>query len=1747
MESVRTTDELATGASSTRTLHRTLENLYRRSVADYQERGLRVLHLAVGTLHWTEQRDEVGAEVVESPLILIPVELERDGIGKPFFLRLSDEEPVVNPTLAVKLNKDFGVSLPDIEGSLEADDDDDYDLSSFFEQVEGLSPDFRVESTCHLGLFTFHKEVLYRDLAANWETALENDLVGALARGETLFGDNDSIPTEADVDRLQVPSETITVLDADASQRICLQHARDGKSFVIEGPPGTGKSQTIANLIAQSIADGKSVLFVSEKMAALEVVFNRLKQSGLSEFCLELHSHKANKKAVAKALGAALTNQVEQRRQMTSTELSRLEGLRDQLNDYVDALHEQREPLGQTAYQVLGTLAKLADAPELAGPLVSCHSATATDHRGVIELAGVLERRWEIAEEGEDFPWRGLKVRDWSAGDAQRLSDQLRELWEAHTELNRLAAEFSDAVKIGMPSRSDGVGRLSALALLLEEAKPIQPGWLMSEDLTALDQRIDHWSGRAAALKSALNSVAAYTSEPTQGEIAELRAQHSWLHGFVPNHESAVSSPAVLGAASAAAHDAGEALKHLGVVVAALGVPLEGLRLGDVDRLVASARILAARVRPDARWFSATRLSEARAFANAHRPTFERAKELSEKLESRYTEAFSEQAAELALRFKADEQRFLAGVRGQHRQDKASLRALCRSGQLPESLDRDLDMAVEVVELRKKIAAIDQAARGVLGSFYAGSDTDWAALATALDAGEELLAVTADPAVLARSLAEELPLEFHAAIDASEVSVAAVRAAVGSHADVFVPAGESLSAIAEWMAELLAGSAAFADARASYAAHRTGEATVETLLAEAECWDEVTAIRGEFDEAREELAARFPHWDVSAAGEWSAIGSAAGWARRTRTTVGELALSTAEHIASPDFDAPLATAIVSAWEAWLAVRASFLSRFDGTGLSRWNDALDGPWDAALDLIESVTGRHEDVTAWIDYARAFDELEKIEWSDFARRLEQGRISREHVRPAFGRAFFAGWIESVFQSDERLKPFRGQDHEQKIKEFVDLDLKLITHSRERVIAACNRRRPRNALHGSQVATVIREAGKQKKHMPVRKLVAAIPQLLPDLKPCLMMSPLSVSQFLPPSMRFDITIFDEASQVTVEDAICALYRADNAIIAGDPKQLPPTSFFQVGEDDDGDEDEEDSAASWESILDRSQSAGLHFQQLRWHYRSRHESLIAFSNHYFYDDNLVTFPSSWDENPGLGVELDFVENGVYDRGGSRTNKVEAARVAEIVFDLFQRCPNKSIGVVTFSNPQMTAVQDEIDAYRMKHRSFEQRFDDDRLDGFFVKNLENVQGDERDIMVFSIGYGFDASRRFSTNFGPLNKEKGERRLNVAVTRAREKVIVVSSIRATDFPIGADLRPGVLQLRNYLDFAERGAEAVLGETRKIGDDYDSDFEQAVAAELRSQGYEVRSQIGVGSFRIDLGIIDLSNPGRFLVGVECDGRRYHSTFTARDRDRLRQDVLQDNLGWQIVRVWSPDWFYRRNHAIEKLHSDIERVKKGKKPAFARRVEQDEREVEQVEISDGGVTDLPNVETYRCTHLDASSHRHIPFHEPSARSIQVRLLGELVQAEQPVTIAYARKRLKEAWGVGREGHHIATALDRAIAQAKRNKAVEQVGQSLFIMGDAPVATVIRRPDESDERTQRKLESEVPVEEIELALCTITAHSYGIATADLIRQTARVFGYDRTGNVAAEAIQSVVDHLLAAGALKEAEVGITTGTAD
>ena len=576
----------------------------------------------------------------------------------------------------------------------------------------------------------------------------------------------------------------------------------------------------------------------------------------------------------------------------------------------------------------------------------------------------------------------------------------------------------------------------------------------------------------------------------------------------------------------------------------------------------------------------------------------------------------------------------------------------------------------------------------------------------------------------------------------------------------------------------------------------------------------------------------------------------------------------------------------------------------------------------------ISNNINELSLWFDYIKNNEKIEQYELTNFLTCCKNNNIPLKALNKAFETQFLRLWINGVvFSTNPNLKNFNGISHKQLINEFKKLDKQQIEIAQSRLLEKLyNNIINIETNFFKECSTLKRVAKLQRTKKSLRQIINSIPNIFQLLKPCIMMSPMTVSQFLDSEIfNFDVIIFDEASQLTTEDCIGAILRGNKLIVAGDTKQLPPTSFFKTITSDDDNENDENSINEREdldSILDECTTSGFPQCMLKWHYRSKHEHLIAFSNKHLYQE-LYTFPNAIETSDSLGIKFNYFEP----ISNTKENKSieEAKIIAQAIMHHAKLNPTLSLGVATLNIKQKNIIEDELYKLRNEKPEYEDFFDDNKKESFFIKNLESIQGDERDIIMISIGYFKGQNGKLSMNFGPINRDGGERRLNVLITRARYKIEIFSAIKASDFNMDNTSKRGVQLLQWYLDFAERGEIALEQNISTIiSDHFDLPFEEFVCQELRLRGYDVKTQIGCSGYKIDLAIRDKNNPGKFILGIECDGASYHSSATARDRDRLRQEILE-KLGWKIYRIWSTDWFKNPKQQIDKLLYTIENLK------------------------------------------------------------------------------------------------------------------------------------------------------------------------------------------------------------------------------
>lgn len=771
---------------------------------------------------------------------------------------------------------------------------------------------------------------------------------------------------------------------------------------------------------------------------------------------------------------------------------------------------------------------------------------------------------------------------------------------------------------------------------------------------------------------------------------------------------------------------------------------------------------------------------------------------------------------------------------------------------------------------------------------------------------------------------------------------------------------------------------------------------------------------------------------------------------------------------------------------------------------------------------------------------------------------GEVACADLPKAFLRAFYSRWVSAAVNSREQLARFHTLLHEERLEEFRSLDKRVLLENRTALIRQV-RDRVQQQVRRTEVQPAMqflrKQMARQRGLAPLRRTIKVAGPAIRAIKPCLMMSPLTVAQYLGgEASSFDLVIFDEASQLPAEDAAGAILRGKQLIVVGDPKQLPPTNFFNVLGDqgasalaDDGTPLYEDS----ESILEEFLGVGLPSTRLKWHYRSAHESLIHFSNTSFYDSDLYTFPSVETSTGTYGLQFEFVSQGVYE--GKGLNNAEAKRVADAVVTFAKEQatrgdagePEWSLGVGTFNMRQQLAIQDELEQRRRNDPSLEPFFASHN-ERFFVKNLENIQGDERDVIFLSVTYAKGPDGKLRQNFGPLNGENGWRRLNVLVTRARRRMRVFSSMHGDEISASSTTSYGARLLREFLLYAERGH--LESATASLSADTESPFEQDILGELVRRGFNVVHQVGVAGYRIDLGVLDEACPGRFLCGIECDGVAYHSSESARDRDRLRQQVLEKR-GWTILRVWSTDFFKDRAGQIERLVGLIETCQQ--RAASSRH--DTEIVVEPASLgpslTPASIINSQVFEVGPASRTDDGSSYRQPVAAPyvfaagqgkyagqditiASLDVLTRAILHVVTVESPIHSDDLMARVVGMWST-KAGRRIAANVGRVCVQAERAGLIRHRGDYFWNVAETCVVRSRAGTQIPGDRIASK--------EYEAAIREVLAAGHVLSRSELTSEVRSVFGFNRTGALLDAAIGAVIDRMLAEVTLGEVSTGI------
>ncbi|MEW8394241.1 MAG: DUF4011 domain-containing anti-phage protein Hhe [Candidatus Thiodiazotropha sp.] len=1559
-----------------------LKSLLQTAESAIQEMGANILYLAFGFLEWYESTSSDSSRI--APLFLVPARLHKGRLNPntrtyEYTLSYSGEDIIPNLSLREKLRADFHMALPDLDESTVPED--------YFYEVQALiesnQPRWRVRRYISLTLLNFSKLLMYLDLdPARWPedaNIADHPVVSRFLSGYEQEGDNEDksagdlgFGEEYLIDEMdEVHTNYPLIDDADSSQHSALIDAVDGKDLVIEGPPGTGKSQTITNLIAAAMGQGKKVLFVAEKLAALEVVRRRLDVAGLGEFCLELHSHKSQKRKVLDEVDKRLKKNGRYRKPRDiEVDIVRYEELKTALKNHAEKINRPWKNTGKSLHEIFMGATRYRNAislnPELLHPdgYEGSNYDTTVQRRNVDQVQAYRKVYQAVAQQlGEDaalqdHPWYGVRNGDLQIFDLDRVNELLGAWQDSLYELQVQRQSLAETLNCETSCIATGVADLQAFLVDLKtlpslkgneilERLPVLRGEVLKktqlylklfediqalyttlaqtigpevlqdlnivDDLLSADEQLKQLVGRdvkLGGLAEAINRLTAIQEqlsqleEPLRGVVSALgehAAKHltmseSGLHEF----KTAIELIASLNASHWKHREERFDNEELDEVLPRLRLDLEELQeLHDKVQGVFALdgipeeneiRQLGATLAGGGafRWFKGKwRKARKELLGHAVNPQVKIAVMLK---------SLEDVASFSGRRTKIAHNAIYKDLIGEH---------LC-------GLDTDLPTLEALRDWYKRVrqqygvgfgqkVPIGDAILDLAPSLAKAvrSLTDQGVLTQLYDLLDDLRSLKEVFAPVSELRAEETLLVGEKGIIPRLVSgvTEAVQACGPLTSDdvlSMVDLSNRVEQIAMLKHKVEKWQAAAFDAKLFQgrlglkhgvnADNAAGLSMLQNTLEIATYVDEKLT-----NEALIEHIYKNPNKDT--------FTSLDQHVRRLQAAVG---LEKSSYEAYSTF-----VQLVS--KAWMTQSGDRLDEL----VMRNQHALD---------------KGETLQNWLDYVRQQDQIEALGMTRLADAVEKSDIEISQVVDAYHAGVFDALAREILHDDPELVRFSGHSHEAIQDRFKEYDNKLKRLQCEMIAWKIDKTRIPTGNMAARVSErtervlLEHECGKKSRHIPIRQLLHRAGNALVALKPCFMMGPMSVAQYLAPGkIDFDLVVMDEASQIKPQDALGAVARGAQLVVVGDPKQLPPTSFFDriIGDDEEDPTGIEES----ESILDATLPM-FPARRLRWHYRSQHENLIAFSNQSFYEGDLVLFPSPHKQTGDYGIQYSRVQHGCF---VNRKNLEEAKIISKAIREHFRHRPDETLGVVAMSAEQRLHIERAIETLAKDDPVLQGWLDNDsmRHESLFIKNLENVQGDERDVIFISMTYGPpEPGAKVYQRFGPINSDVGWRRLNVLFTRSKKRMHIFSSMGSNDIVAGPTSKRGVKALRDFLSYCETG---ILHKTERHTERCpDSDFEISVIDSLREEGFDCIPQVGVAGFFIDVAVVDPGNPGRFLIGIECDGATYHSAKSARDRDRLRQTILE-RLGWTIRRIWSTDWFKNPKGELAPIIRELNELK------------------------------------------------------------------------------------------------------------------------------------------------------------------------------------------------------------------------------
>jgi len=1539
----------------------TLKKIHQLAKTSINETGSNILYLSFGFLEWMDDTQDRSAI---APLFLLPVNIDKGRLNKvkkvyEYTISHSGDEVVENLSLKEKLKNDFGLALPELE---EEDTPEKY-----FEKIEELiadnQPGWRLERFVTLGLLNFNRLLMYLDLdPENWPKG--HGILDHPITSQLLGGSDDSDPEDSnqlfdfmdeyEIDELSDPHTNYPLIfDADSSQHSAIVDAIDGKNLVIEGPPGTGKSQTISNLIGAALSQGKSVLFMSEKQAALNVVYEKLSNAGLGHFCLNLHSYKSQKKEILQSIGDRMaTYKTFISPQGFLDEIERYETLKEDLSLYVNLVNSKWQKTGLTIHEILNAAARYQKylLTDFTGNLKFDILKINQYQEQLSSLLALSERVLEHSNKADSFEsheWYGFGNSNFQTYEDDRLKQLITTLNLAFEDF--ITYEKGAANEFGFISISNDFQKLpseiSEFKKYLDNTTDVDFDNVHNitfENINLLEE-----------------SLLTFTKFNEQKLKISKQGGDFDINDKFPNGELPVIPSEDINKL-----DGSLAVKDLHLVLDNL--EKAKLNLGDVSGLikqvqsflnseklnlsVAGLQSLVNAVQVfksiTPQYISSRDLLLDKEELKLLLPDLIKKVSLARELRSNIDALYNVDILPEADRLKSIHE--ILNQTGLFKWLKSDYRAARK-----ELLGYAKNKYIKLAQLHNGLSSVEGYRSAVLsintgdfsnylGRKLNGDKTDIETIETIVSWYAKIRDVFGSgfgEAYKLRDQLKNLPdAEFHQLhslltgnnLDLIDTTLVLIDDFKQVFNNEFNDSGCELlgsNGLLENSIKHIDNSIRFfndvsflVDEKGSIFSTLKVYKNIDTYFRLRNDWNGVSETdvyfraQGFLDETKsiKSVTSTLSFMRLVLSGDensnlthFSKQGVAQGVFKRLKECSDHLeGLLQASNQAFENFKEFSRLNIGQ----WLGGKSRSRADF----ISKNNEAFDSS---------------ENLIFWVDYIRKVENIKPKELKDIVGYFSEQGSFKDIFVTVKAHLYLDLSIE-IIKQDNTLGGFSSAEHERKLSEYVKCDNKLKELQKQMISYNVDGHAVYTAGRSSgrvsqltEKALLIHESIKKTRHIPIRQLIDRASQSIQSIKPCFMMSPMSVSQYLKPGkIIFDLVVMDEASQIRPEDALGTIARGRQLVIVGDPKQLPPSNFFRKNNVD-GDEDEITIAEEQESILDAALGL-LPLRRLRWHYRSRHQSLIAFSNYSFYDDNLVIFPSPEDTNKTFGVHYSKIKKGTF---VDRRNIEEARVIALAVKNHMIKNPDETLGVVAMNVQQREQIEREIEILAKEgDDQFSQIYEKNinlSHESFFIKNLENVQGDERDVIYISMTYGpATIGGQVFKRFGDINKDTGWRRLNVLFTRSKKRMHVFSSLSSADVPNTGSR--GVKALNSFLKYCETGQ--ISRTDAENGRAPDSDFEISVMELLDSHGFECVPQVGEAGFFIDVAVRDPNKPGKFLMAIECDGATYHSSKSARDRDRLKQQILE-GLGWNVKRIWSTDWFRNPNVAIAPIISELNELK------------------------------------------------------------------------------------------------------------------------------------------------------------------------------------------------------------------------------